>query len=100
MSIGFAGATMRVESSEVRSESGQVRVVIEFDEAGLRLAPTPHGTVVELEGAKPGGPPGGPALPSLAVRVAVPPGQWPAKLKVEDERVTVMTREPTLVAPM
>ena len=91
---------MRVESSDHHAETAQIRVIIKFDETDLQLTKTPHGTIVQLGGAKASGQPGGPALPNLTVRVAVPAGQWPAKLKVEDERVIVMTREPTLVVPM
>jgi peptidase C25-like protein len=85
---------------EGRAGHGGVRVEVAFDEHQFRVHETRFGMQVELEGCRPAGEPGGPALPRAVVRVALPLFHWPASVGVQSERFVAATRGPTLVAPM
>jgi hypothetical protein len=67
---------VKATSTVDRGASGKamLRVEVRFDKRELALRPTPLGLDVELEGCRPAGVPGGPALPRTVIAVALPPG--------------------------
>lgn len=90
---------MRSDHHDSQREDRKVRVTLYFDRDGLELAHTPSGVVVKLDGLTSGGEPGGPALPSTRVRIAVPEPFWPEKLSIDTEEWETVTDEPVLVVP-
>ena len=64
---------MRCDCSRPDDDSKSIKVQIAFDPDSLHLHNTIFGTQIELQGAKPSGEIGAPALPRFVVKVAVPP---------------------------
>jgi hypothetical protein len=93
---------MRTETEQASEHPGVggIRVRVSFDEHGLRLEHTPFGLKVSLDGCRPAGQPGGPALPRSVIRVALPPFHWTASVELREEQVVRVTKEATLVAPV
>src|SRR5437870_3485160 len=93
---------MRIETEEgpARPGIGTIMVRASIDEQGLRLRRTPFGVLIELEGCRSAGEPGGPALPRGVIRVALPAFHWPASVEVRGEELVRVTGEATLVAPV
>ncbi|HEV8389759.1 MAG TPA: C25 family cysteine peptidase [Dongiaceae bacterium] len=91
---------MRCECSHADEHSKSIRVEVAFDPDTLHLRSTPFGTEIELQGAKATGEIGGPALPRLVVKVAVPPLKWPTKMEIVREHFVPVTREAIFIAPV
>jgi len=73
---------------------------VDFDAAAHRLTDTPIGLAVELDGCLPAGELGGPALPMLTCRVALPPGVQVGAVKARARTRTPLGDRPVHVAPM
>lgn len=91
---------MRCDCSPADPHAKSIKVEVAFDPDSLHLRDTIFGTQIELNGAKPGGEIGAPALPRFVVKVAVPQLQWPTRMQVSHEHFVQVTRQPVFVAPV
>ena len=67
---------------------------------GLRLTHSPYGTIIELEDFTISGEPGGPGLPSKAIRLALPPLTKVKKISTKAEKTVLLNKKPELIAPI
>lgn len=91
---------MRCDCSRPDDHSKSIKVEVAFDPDSLHLRNTIFGTQIELQGARPSGEIGAPALPRFVVKVAVPPLQWPTRMEVSHQHFVQVTREPVFIAPV
>ena len=63
----------------------------------IRLCETPSGLRLTMRNAKIEGEPGSPAFPVKKIRLALPPGNRPVRLKVEIVEQTILTRNKAFV---
>ena len=91
---------MRIITKNVPNEGiGSLEVKVTFDRSGLRLTKAHFGLIVELEGCKTTGFPGGPSLPSQIIRLALPAQMRVTRVLSRQPDPITVTREPVRVAP-
>ena len=91
---------MRIITKNVLQEGiGSLEVKVTFDRSGLILTESPLGLIVELEGCKTTGFPGGPSLPSQIIRLALPVQTRVTRVMSRRPDPITVTREPVHVAP-
>jgi len=91
---------MKSEQLKSSTSSLSTTLLLQFSESEIQTRMTPSGLVVELEGCRYPGEPGGPALPVKLVRVALPIGATDPHVEAKAVRTVPIANEPTLVAPI
>lgn len=91
---------MKSDTGGTSRSGGAVHATLSFDPSDVRTSETPFGTVIELADGNPSGEPGGPGLPSMVVRLALPAFSVVRGVSAKAKKAIALADGPVLIAPI